>query len=220
MLQCNQCPRLGNAIYHHVVMRVDDIPRLYYQLKSCTRSRILIRTNSHCFGEESLGFEIRNLHAANSPSRTFSSGTWVNLSRFVSIAGHLSVSNPLVVADSVLWIEKYPLKISAVSTGMSFLISTLLALSLFSVMQLNSKWLTSSSALVIGSGFLGSVLFTLSLTVSFLFVHLSYVFILHGAFKRSSFMIVIALRSTGGYLVTSVGAFDIFTLPINSRNIF
>ncbi|XP_003240997.1 protein KRTCAP2 homolog [Acyrthosiphon pisum] len=56
----------------------------------------------------------------------------------------------------------------AVSTGMSFLISTLLALSLFSVMQLNSKWLTSSSVLVIGTGFLGSVLFTLSLTVSFI----------------------------------------------------
>ncbi|KAF0771659.1 protein KRTCAP2 [Aphis craccivora] len=52
----------------------------------------------------------------------------------------------------------------AVSTGMSFLISTLLALSLFSVMQLNSKWLTSSSVLVISTGFLGSVLFTLSLT--------------------------------------------------------
>ncbi|XP_025425312.1 protein KRTCAP2 homolog [Sipha flava] len=52
----------------------------------------------------------------------------------------------------------------AVSTGMSFLISTLLALSLFSVMQLNSKWLTSNSALVIGTGFLGSVLFTLCLT--------------------------------------------------------
>ncbi|XP_050419867.1 protein KRTCAP2 homolog [Adelges cooleyi] len=52
----------------------------------------------------------------------------------------------------------------AVSTGMSFLISTLLALSLFSVMQLNSKWLISSSAHVIGTGFLGSVLFTLSLT--------------------------------------------------------
>ncbi|XP_050540477.1 protein KRTCAP2 homolog isoform X2 [Daktulosphaira vitifoliae] len=47
---------------------------------------------------------------------------------------------------------------------MSFLFSTLLALLLFSIMQLNSKWLTSSSAHVIGTGFLGSILFTLSLT--------------------------------------------------------
>ncbi|VVC28469.1 Keratinocyte-associated protein 2 [Cinara cedri] len=52
----------------------------------------------------------------------------------------------------------------AVSTGMSFFISTLLLMAVFSFMHLNSKWLTSSSTLIIGTGFLGSVLFTLALT--------------------------------------------------------
>lgn len=62
----------------------------------------------------------------------------------------------------------FPPPIAAVNTGTSLVLSSLLSVLVFAGMQMFSKQLGSTEWLTILGGFLGSVLFICSLTVSFL----------------------------------------------------
>lgn len=61
--------------------------------------------------------------------------------------------------------------IVAVNTGTSLVLSSLLSVLVFAGMQMFSKQLGSTEWLTILGGFLGSVLFICSLTVSFFYHH-------------------------------------------------
>jgi len=54
----------------------------------------------------------------------------------------------------------------AVSSSTSFALASVLSVLVFSGMQMNKQWLVSSQPLTLFGGFLGSVLFTLILTVT------------------------------------------------------
>jgi hypothetical protein len=56
---------------------------------------------------------------------------------------------------------------AAVSSGTSFVLASILSILLFSGMQMYKHWLAASQVQTIFGGYLGSVLFVLSLTVSF-----------------------------------------------------
>jgi hypothetical protein len=56
---------------------------------------------------------------------------------------------------------------AAVSSGTSFVLASILSILLFSGMQMYKHWLAASQVMTIFGGYLGSVLFVLSLTVSF-----------------------------------------------------
>jgi uncharacterized membrane protein YdcZ (DUF606 family) len=64
--------------------------------------------------------------------------------------------------------------VSAVSSGTSFVLASILTVLLFSGMQMYRQWLASSQLHTILGGYLGSVLFIFVLTVSFCCVNLVY----------------------------------------------
>lgn len=63
------------------------------------------------------------------------------------------------------------INVAAVSSGMSFFLSSTLAVLLFAGMQLYKHQLAGHEWMTILGGFLGSVLFCLILTVSFLWIN-------------------------------------------------
>lgn len=65
----------------------------------------------------------------------------------------------------------------AVSTGTSFVLSSLISVLLFSAMQIYKPWLGSTQLNTILGGYLGSVLFIFVLTVSFSKQLLTFIFL-------------------------------------------